>query len=75
METPYRFELFGEQHNSLWAFFSCGERALDEYLKTRARREMNHRIAVVYVFYDVLGLGDICNQDCLSTYQSLFFGD
>lgn len=53
METPYRFELFGERHKALRAFFSCGEEALDTYLKTRARREMDHRIAVVYVLRDV----------------------
>ncbi len=52
METPYRFELFGERHKPLRASFSCGEGALDQYLKTRARKEMDHRIAVVYVLYD-----------------------
>ncbi len=52
METPYRFELFGEQHRPLRAAFSCGEKALDEYLKTRARKEMDHHIAMVYVLYD-----------------------
>lgn len=54
METPYRFELFGEQHKPLRGFFSCGEKALEEYLKTRARKEMDHRIAVVYVLYDAV---------------------
>lgn len=54
MEIPYRFELFGERHRPLRASFSCGEEALDEYLKTRARREMDHRIAVVYVLYDAV---------------------
>lgn len=53
METPYRFELFGEQHKPLRAYFSCGEEALDAYLKIRARREMDHRIAVVYVLNEV----------------------
>ena len=53
METPYRFELFGEQHKPLRAFFSCGEEALEEYLKIRARKEMDHHIAVVYVLLDV----------------------
>jgi GNAT superfamily N-acetyltransferase len=52
LETNYRFELFGTRHRSLRASFSCGEEALEEYLKTRARREMDHRIAVVYVLYD-----------------------
>lgn len=52
METPYRFELFGERHRPFRASFSCGEEALDQYLKTRARREMDQRIAVVYVLYD-----------------------
>lgn len=54
METPYRFEPFGEQHKSLRGSFSCGERALEEYLKTRARREMDRRISVVYVLLDTV---------------------
>lgn len=54
METPYRFELFEERHKSLRASFSCGEEALDTYLKTRARKEMDQRIAVVYVLYDAV---------------------
>jgi GNAT superfamily N-acetyltransferase len=47
--------LFGEQHRPLRASFSCGEKALEEYLKTRARKEMDHHIAVVYVLYDTVG--------------------
>ena len=50
--TPYRFESFGEQHRLLRGSFSCGEGALDAYLKTRARQEMDKRIAVVYVLVD-----------------------
>ena len=50
--TPYRFEPFGEQHKPLRGSFSCGEGALDAYLKTRARQEMDKRIAVVYVLLD-----------------------
>lgn len=53
METRYRFETFAEKHKPLRSSFSCGERDLEEYLKTRARREMDLRIAVVYVLYDV----------------------
>lgn len=52
MKTSYRFEVFGEQHKPLRTLFSCGEEALDTYLKTRARKEMDHHIAVVYVLYD-----------------------
>jgi GNAT superfamily N-acetyltransferase len=52
LETPYRFEPFGEQHRPLRASFSCGEKALEGYLKTRARKEMDYRIAVVYVLHD-----------------------
>ena len=50
--TPYRFEPFGEQHKPLRGSFSCGEGALNAYLKTRARQEMDKRIAVVYVLLD-----------------------
>jgi GNAT superfamily N-acetyltransferase len=53
LEASYRFELFGTQHKPLRTSFSCGEEALDEYLRTRARREMDLRIAVVNVLYDV----------------------
>lgn len=52
LETPFQFEPFGDHHRRLRDFFSCGEKDLDEYLKTRARKEMDHRIAVVYVLYD-----------------------
>jgi GNAT superfamily N-acetyltransferase len=54
LETRYRFELFGEQHKPLRKFFTCGEKALEEYLKTRARKEMDQRIAVVYVLLDAV---------------------
>ena len=54
METPFRFEPFGDRHRRLRDFFSCGEKDLDEYLKTRARKEMDRRIAVVYVLYDAV---------------------
>lgn len=50
--TSYRFELFGERHKPLRGSFSCGEGALDAYLKKRARQEMDKRIAVVYVLLD-----------------------
>lgn len=52
MEAGYRFEQFGERHKPLRAFFSCGERELEDYLKRRARREVDHRVAAVYVLYD-----------------------
>lgn len=48
LETPYRFEPFGEQHKDSRNSFTCGEKFLEEYLKRRARREMDHRIVVVY---------------------------
>lgn len=52
MEERYRFESLGEQHLRLRAAFSCGEDALDRYLRERARREMEQRIAAVRVLYD-----------------------
>lgn len=54
MEAPYRFELFGERHKPLRTSFSCGEKDLDTYLKTRARKEMDQHIAVIYVLYDAV---------------------
>jgi GNAT superfamily N-acetyltransferase len=52
LEERYRFEPLGEQHLRLRAAFSCGEDALDRYLRERARREMEQRIAAVWVLYD-----------------------
>jgi GNAT superfamily N-acetyltransferase len=52
LEERYRFESLGEQHLQLRATFSCGEEALDRYLRERARREMEQRIAAVRVLYD-----------------------
>lgn len=52
MEERYRFESLGEQHLGLRATFSCGEDALDRYLRERARKEMEQRIAAVRVLYD-----------------------
>ncbi len=52
MDERYRFESLGEQHLRLRAVFSCGEGALDRYLRERARREMEQRIAAVRVLYD-----------------------
>lgn len=52
MAERYRFESLGEQHLQLRATFSCGEDALDQYLRERARREMEQRVAAVRVLYD-----------------------
>lgn len=54
MATRYRFEPLGKQHKPLRDSFSCGEEELEKYLKTRARKEMDHRIAVVYVLLDAV---------------------
>jgi GNAT superfamily N-acetyltransferase len=64
LETPYRFELFGKQHKPLRASFSCGEEALEAYLKTRARKEMDNSIAVVYVLRDAV-------EDRIAGYYTL----
>jgi GNAT superfamily N-acetyltransferase len=54
LETPYRFEPFGKQHKPLRASFSCDQKELEEYLQTRARKEMDQGIAVVYVLRDAV---------------------
>lgn len=64
MEERYRFESLGEQHLRLRATFSCGEDALDRYLRERARRDMEQRIAAVQVLYD-------CEEDRLAGYYTL----
>ncbi len=52
MDERYRFEPLGEQHLRLRAAFSCGEDVLDRYLRERARREVERRVAAVRVLYD-----------------------
>lgn len=64
MEARYRFELFGKQHKPLRASFTCGERDLEDYLKTRARREMDLHIAVVYILYDAV-------WECIAGYYTI----
>jgi predicted GNAT family N-acyltransferase len=49
---PFHFELLGNQHLPLRAAFSCGEPALDLYLRERARKETTQRIAAVWVLHD-----------------------
>lgn len=64
MGERYRFESLGEQHLHLRATFSCGEDVLDQYLRERARREMEQRIAAVRVLYDSV-------EDRLAGYYTL----
>lgn len=52
MANCYRFEPLGEQHLALRAAFRCGEDDLDRYLRERARKEMEGRIAAVRVLHD-----------------------
>lgn len=52
MDGWYRFEVFGESHLKLRSAFSCGEDALDLYLRERARREMERRISAVWLLCD-----------------------
>jgi GNAT superfamily N-acetyltransferase len=52
MSDPYRYEVLGDLHRPLRTAFCCGEDALDRYLRERARREMEQRIAAVWVLYD-----------------------
>lgn len=50
--TGTRLEALADRHLPLRAAFTCGEEALDRYLRERARREMEQRIAAVWVLYD-----------------------
>jgi GNAT superfamily N-acetyltransferase len=52
VEERYRFEPLEEKHLPLWQAFVCGEEALDRYLREEARREMEQRIAAVWILYD-----------------------
>lgn len=52
MEDRYEFEPLGEHHLRLRAAFSCGSHDLDRYLRERARREQDQRVAAVRVLYD-----------------------
>jgi len=52
LEERYLWQALGEQHLPLRAAFSSGEEALDRYLRERARKEMQQRIAAVWVLHD-----------------------
>jgi GNAT superfamily N-acetyltransferase len=52
-EGRFRYAPLGEEHLSLRAAFSCGEEALDRYLRERARKELQQRIAAVWILHDV----------------------
>lgn len=52
MEERYRHEPLGERHLGLRERFACGEEALDRYLSERARREMEQRVAAVWLLRD-----------------------
>jgi predicted GNAT family N-acyltransferase len=45
-------EPLGEKHLPLRAAFSCGEEAPDQYLRERARKEMQQSIAAVWLLRD-----------------------
>jgi len=64
LDERYRFESLGGRHLRLRAAFSCGEDALDRYLRERARREMEQRVAAVRVLYD-------SEEDRLAGYYTL----
>jgi ribosomal protein S18 acetylase RimI-like enzyme len=48
-------EPLGEKHLLLRAAFSSGEEALDQYLRERARKETQQRIAAVWLLHDGVG--------------------
>jgi GNAT superfamily N-acetyltransferase len=52
VEERYRSDPLGQKHLPLRAAFICGEEALDRYLRERARKEMEQRVAAVWVLYD-----------------------
>lgn len=64
MDDRYRCEPLGEQHLRLRAAFSCGKDALDLYLRERARKEVEQRVAAVRVLYD-------SEEDRLAGYYTL----
>jgi GNAT superfamily N-acetyltransferase len=48
VSTPeYQFEPLGKQHNR--AAFSCGDEALDRYLRQQTRQDMTKNVAQVFV--------------------------
>lgn len=48
----YSFRPLREEHLPLRAAFSSGEDALDRYLRERARKEMQQRIAAVWILHN-----------------------
>lgn len=51
-EQRYRFEILSDKHKPLRGAFSCGEDALDEYLRRQARQDMSRGLSVVHVLHD-----------------------
>ena len=47
MTPPFRLELLSEGHDR--ATFSCGEEALDRYIRTQATQDIRRRIASCFV--------------------------
>jgi GNAT superfamily N-acetyltransferase len=64
LDERYRCEPLGKQHLRLRAAFSCGTNALDQYLRERARKEVDQRVAAVRVLYD-------SEEDRLAGYYTL----
>lgn len=52
MTERYQRLSLGEPHLPLRGVFSCGEEVLDRHLRERARKEMEQRVAAVWILHD-----------------------
>jgi uncharacterized protein (DUF1778 family)/GNAT superfamily N-acetyltransferase len=51
-QARFVVEQFDRKLRAAAQTFSCGDLALDDYLRTRAEKDMRHRVAVPYVLWD-----------------------
>lgn len=64
MEERYLFQALDERHLPHRGAFSCGIEALDTYLRERARKEIQQRLAAVWVLFDA-------QDDRIAAYYTL----
>ncbi len=53
-ESQFRVEVLGSAHKPLRDAFSSGSPELDQYLRTKARQDVDRRVAVVWVLIDTV---------------------
>jgi hypothetical protein len=53
-QARFVVEQFDRTHRAAAQTFSCGDAAFDDYISTRAEKDMRHRVAVPYILWDTV---------------------